>query len=967
MNSVEDFVAQLDVLAPAVPVRSRFWADRGGPAWRVAAGGVDLFLQRRSADDQPDGPLHHVMRAAAGELFFGGGADGLPDALALLAVPLPGTRLQVVGADLLQSPLAAAAVVALGEAWVGVLGRGLSLPPAPRQGELLAAGATLDAPPDGILRAAERVAWVEVVAGQLLWMERDDCVVDAASGPLPVPRELWLKAAGNVSLRVPDADELWRDGRLLAALALHQRFVLRAIASASRQATAGERQRLQARAEQSLILTREALQKLLSVAGQDTGVADPQAARRDACFAACQSIGRVAGIAFRLPNAADAVAMARDPVATIAAAARVRHRRVALKGRWWTGDNGPLLAVFADGGHWVALLPRRGGYDLHDPAGGPLQPVDEALAGRLSPFATMFYSALPDHALRLRDIITFSMRGRGADLAFVLALGAAMGLLGLAAPIATGSLVDTLIPSADRVGVWQMVGALVAAALATALFEATRSLAVLRIEGKTDSSLEAALWDRLLKLPVPFFRKYSAGDLALRVNGVNTIRRALSRTAVGSLLAGIFSIFNLLLLFHYSAPLAVVATLLVGFALLLTVAIGVVKLRYERQLSAVGGRLSALVYQYLNGIAKLRVGAAETRAFANWAELFARYRGLQFRAQHWGNVDHTLMTGYATLATVALFAAMGLWLAATADGRLSIGDFIAFSAAFGGFFAAMIGLTETAIGLLNLVPVYERTRPILETVPESDDDKAHPGELQGGLEIANLSFRYGDGPEVLRNVSFSVRPGGYIALVGPSGSGKSTLLRLLLGFEKPNGGSIYYDNQDLATVDVQALRRQLGVVLQDGKLIPGDIFTNIVGASSLTVDDAWAAARLVGLDEDIEQMPMGMHTVIGEGASTLSGGQRQRILIARAIVHRPRLIYFDEATSALDNRTQAIVTASLDRLKATRIVIAHRLSTIINADRIIVMRDGEIVQTGNYASLIGETGLFADLAKRQIV
>lgn len=228
-----------------------------------------------------------------------------------------------------------------------------------------------------------------------------------------------------------------------------------------------------------------------------------------------------------------------------------------------------------------------------------------------------------------------------------------------------------------------------------------------------------------------------------------------------------------------------------------------------------------------------------------------------------------------------------------------------------------------------------------------------------------LGFRYGDGPEILKDVSFSIRPGGYIALVGPSGSGKSTLFRLLLGFEKPSSGSIYYDAQDLADLDLDALRRQLGVVLQSGQLASGDVFTNIVGTSHLTLDDAWAAARMVGLDEDIEQMPMGMHTLIGEGASTISGGQRQRILIARAIAHRPRIIYFDEATSALDNRTQAIVTESLGKLKATRIVIAHRLSTVVNADRILVLQDGRIVQNGNYKKLLGEPGPFAELAKRQ--
>ena len=251
-------------------------------------------------------------------------------------------------------------------------------------------------------------------------------------------------------------------------------------------------------------------------------------------------------------------------------------------------------------------------------------------------------------------------------------------------------------------------------------------------------------------------------------------------------------------------------------------------------------------------------------------------------------------------------------------------------------------------------------------MPEATGSRAHPGEIQGGIEVVNLGFRYGDGPDILKDISLNVRPGAYVALVGPSGSGKSTLLRLLLGFEKPTAGAVYYDNQNMNDIDINALRRQFGVVLQNGQLMAGDIYTNIVGAANLPLEQAWEAARRVGLDEDINQMPMGMHTVISEGTSTLSGGQRQRILIARAIVHRPRVLFFDEATSALDNRTQGVVTESLNKLQSTRIVIAHRLSTVINADRIIVLQAGRIAQDGTYQQLIDVPGPFQDMATRQI-
>lgn len=277
-------------------------------------------------------------------------------------------------------------------------------------------------------------------------------------------------------------------------------------------------------------------------------------------------------------------------------------------------------------------------------------------------------------------------------------------------------------------------------------------------------------------------------------------------------------------------------------------------------------------------------------------------------------------------------------------------------------------LMASVIGYaVQIVPLYERARPILQTPPEVDPAKTVPGDLSGEVELSHVSFRYqADGPLVLDDVSVQVRPGEFIAFVGPSGAGKSTIIRLLLGFETPAAGSIYYDRDDLDGLDRQALRRQIGVVLQDGKLMPGDVFSNIVGSAPLTLEDAWDAAQLAGLEDDIHDMPMGMQTVIGEGGGTLSGGQRQRLMIARAVVSRPRILLLDEATSALDNRTQAAVSRSLERLKATRIVVAHRLSTIRNADCIYVLDGGHIVQRGSYADLIQQPGMFADLAKRQL-
>jgi ATP-binding cassette subfamily C protein len=270
--------------------------------------------------------------------------------------------------------------------------------------------------------------------------------------------------------------------------------------------------------------------------------------------------------------------------------------------------------------------------------------------------------------------------------------------------------------------------------------------------------------------------------------------------------------------------------------------------------------------------------------------------------------------------------------------------------------------------LLSAIPLYERTRPILEATPETDGSKAWVTELGGNLEISEVSFQYQpDGPMVLKNVSLHATPGEFIALVGPSGSGKSTIFRLILGFETPGSGSVYFDRRDLRGLSIQSVRKRIGVVLQTGRLLPGSVYENIVGATQLTLKDAWIAARMAALDKDIEQMPMGMQTFIGEGGSGLSGGQRQRLLIARALVRRPRILLFDEATSALDNESQSVVSESLESLQATRIVIAHRLSTVKNADRIYALEGGEVTESGAYEELIAKGGAFARLAQRQII
>jgi NHLM bacteriocin system ABC transporter ATP-binding protein len=470
----------------------------------------------------------------------------------------------------------------------------------------------------------------------------------------------------------------------------------------------------------------------------------------------------------------------------------------------------------------------------------------------------------------------------------------------------------------------------------------------------------------LLNLPAGFFRRFTAGDLANRALGINRIQRLLSSAAVSSCVAGIFSIFNLALLFYYGGNLAYPAIGIILLSLVFATVCLVLQLKYQRTLFDVIGSIQSLTLQFIKGVGKLRVGGAEIRALHKWAGKYARQKELDLKTRYVTNTVGVFSSSMPLVASLIIFG----WLALSRDQALismGAGQFLGFNAAFTTILTAIFTTMIFLFPMLQVVPLFERIRPLLQEIPELEAGKAEPADLTGAIEAAHLFFRYApDAPMVLKDVSLHVNPGEFAAVVGPSGSGKSTFFRLLLGFETPQSGSIYFDGRDLAGLDIQAVRRQMGVVVQTGKLQPGSIFQNIVGATRLTLDDAWEAARMAALDKDIEAMPMGMHTFIGEDGAGLSGGQQQRLLIARAVVRKPRILLFDEATSALDNESQAVVSKSLKDLQSTRIVIAHRLSTIKSADRIFVLVAGEIVETGRYEELMALNGEFAELARRQI-
>ena len=774
--------------------------------------------------------------------------------------------------------------------------------------------------------------------------------------------EAWLRrleaAAGGESAVAIDRelppDEAWRaiDGLQAAAMAKITQRLARADARDSERL----RQRADAAADQSQRL----FARLARIIAPDraSSAADPIAG--DLLFSACRIAGEALGVAMAPAGGAHADF---GGVIDIARASRVRVRKTLLRAGWRDQEVGPLVAWLGDERRPVAILPTARGCDLIDPADGVRRPVDDALALSLSAEAAAFYRPLPVGPLGAVGLMLWTAAPNLADLIRVPLAAIGLALLALGPALITAVLVDEAIPRGDVGALVFCALALAAAAIGAAAFQAVQGVALLRLGNAADWMLQAAVMDRLLRLPASFFRRFTAGDLTDRVLGVDEIRRMLTGRTIGGLLGGVFCLLSLALMFAFDARLAGVAAGLILIQGVVIVAVSAGRLRLERRYFDLQGKAHGLVLQMLTAIGKLRVADATTRALAVWVRLFSDQKAQFTASRRAANRLAVFETTFQIVASLTIFA-----LARPGgDGGLDPGRFLAFFAAFGQALAAVAALGAALGEALMAGPVFDRLRPVLTEPLEPSEGLEMLGEIAGEVELVHVTFRYSEtGAPILDRMALHVKAGEFVALVGPSGGGKSTILRLLLGFDRPQSGAILIDGRPIETLDLSALRRQIGVVLQDGKLTSGSLYENICGASEIPIEQVWEAARHAGLDADIEAMPMGMHTVVTEGASMLSGGQRQRLMIARALVHRPRLLLFDEATSALDNRTQSIVSSSIAGLKVTRIVIAHRLSTVRDADRIYVVDAGAVAQAGTYETLSSEPGLFADLTRRQL-
>lgn len=641
----------------------------------------------------------------------------------------------------------------------------------------------------------------------------------------------------------------------------------------------------------------------------------------------------------------------------------IMRRTVKLEKDWYKNAVGAYLGTTKDGSK-VALIPNRfGGYHYVDSRTGRRVSINRQVAQQLEAEALCFYKPFPMKKLSIPVLMRYILESvPAADYTRALVMIGLTTLVGMFAPRITHLLFEKVVPSGTMRLLWAVIVFSVCVDISTQLLTTIKTLVDESIGTQMSISVQAAVMTRVISLPPDFFKKFSAGELTTKIQNFNSLCALLYS---GFMVAGVTSVFSLVYItqiFRYARNLVIPSLVIIALTLGYSVFNTMIRMNINRKTMKAVEKKNGLTYMLISGIQKIRLSGSEVRAFSRWTKIYTE------------EVRNTYGIPMSVLLSDTVAVAIGLagnlamyYFAMKAD--ISVADYYAFTAAFAMVSGAFSSLVGIGLQASSIRPVLEQIKPIMETLPEVAEDKTVVTNVSGGIEMSHISFRYSESmPLVLDDLSLKIHPGQYVAIVGKTGCGKSTLVRLLMGFESPQKGAIYYDGKNINALDLKSLRKKLGVVMQNGKLFQGDIFSNItISAPWLTLDQAWEAAELADIADDIRAMPMGMHTIISEGSGGISGGQKQRLMIARAIAPNPKILIFDEATSALDNITQKKVSQALDGLKCTRIVIAHRLSTIRHCDRIIVLDGGKIVEDGSYDELLARGGMFTELVSRQRV
>ena len=972
-TSMAELAARSGISVPCAgnrPVR----LDGPDSVWFIDRGTVDLFLAERKDGVEQAAP-QHLLRRESGTLLPGVAPDEQDDAergttLGLVAKGLPGTLLKFLPASLL-SEVHPAELAEQADTWLtditDTLSRFVSRPPRPTA---LAEPGLVQTLGPCTLSVRRGVIWVSGPSrGASLFMDMvDQAELTGTSGPLeaaiPLTRSSWLTLFDGATVAGRSTETLAEEGALLPALAsfhatafalerLNRRLAVVDDANLERERTTSHRTAETVARERLFNIYDQPLDRDGGV--EDTALAD-----------ALQIIGRHQGIHFRIP-ARSGPSDSPIRLVDILDASGVRARRVRFRdeGEWWRGDSNALLAFRAADGRPVALLPGVfGHYREIDPVAKRRVRMTAERAGALRQEAWMFYRPLPPGNVKPADLLRIALHGSAGDVARLVMAGLPEGLIKLLPALALGFVANHIVAGGSAGALHAVAATLAGFGLLGALLHLLQSKAVMRLEGRSASRVEAAFWDRLMRLPPSILHRHPAGDLAMSGMTFQSIRDGLQGVVADSVLSMIFLLPVFGVIFFYDATVGVISLVFSLASLVVTAGLGWRQISPHGRMIGAARRVAGRLFQIVGGIAKLRVENAEGSAFAIWAR--------DYREQKRAELELGTLEGHARAFGAALpFLAAGvlLFAVATVGGRnVPVSDFLVVYTVFIAFQSAIARLGESFGTLAAMLPAFDQMRPILAAVPETEVEGEPVERLGGEILFDRISFRYDhDGPLILDDVTIHAHPGEFVAIAGESGAGKSTLFRLALGIDRPSAGAVYYDGRDLKHLNLKQVRRKIGAVPQSVRLHPQDLWDNIVAHhEETTSEEVWKAARTAGIEREIKSMPMGMMTMVGAGGSVLSGGESQRVTIARSQIGNPRIMLLDEATNWLDNESQAEVMRNLALLTSTRIVIAHRLSTLEQADRIYVMKAGRVVQSGSFNELMEVDGVFKELVRRQV-
>ena len=947
--------------------------DDPDSVWFIDRGAVNLFLVEFRDGVERAAP-QHLLRCESGNLLpgvapdEGEGDDGTR--LSVIAKGSPGTLLKRLPATLLPE-VDPAELAEQTDTWLSAVTDTLSrfVGRFPRATAVAEPGLTRNLAP-GTLSVRRSVVWVtQPPPGASLYMGIVDPAEHAESGgrpetPIPLTRSSWLTVFGDATVSGKSTRTLAQEGALLSALNSFHAVAFALERHNRRLATVDEANLERAQTTSRRAAEEAARQRLFNIYDlpldrdarvEDTALAD-----------ALQIIGHREGIDFRIPARSGPSADTPVSLVDILDASGVRARRVTLKAEdnWWRGDSNAMLAFRAESGQPVALLPGWfGRYREIDPVSKRTVRIGADRAAALGAEAWVFYRPLPARGVKPADLLRVALRGSARDLARLTIAGLPAGLIKLVPALALGFVAHHVAADGNAGALYALAVTVAGFGLLGALLHLFQSAAMMRLEGRGASRVEAAFWDRLMRLPPSVLRRLPSGDVAMSGMTFQSLRDGLQGAVADSLLSCIFLLPVFGVIFFYDATLGAIA---LGFSLasvLITVILGLRQIAPHGRMISATRHVAGRLFQIVAGIAKLRVENAEGSAFAIWAR--------DYREQKRAELDLGALEGHARAFGAALPLLAGgvlLFAVMAVDRNVPAGDFLVVYTVFLTFASAVARLGESFGTIAATLPAFDQMRPLLAAIPETDVEGEPAEHLGGDLLFDRVSFRYDpDGPLILDDVTIRAHPGEFVAIAGESGAGKSTLFRLALGIDRPAAGAVYYDGRDLRRLNLKQVRRRIGAVPQSVRLHPLDLWDNLVSHhDQVTGQEVWTAVRTAEVEEQIRAMPMGLMTMVGTSGAVLSGGESQRITIARSVIGSPRIMLFDEATNWLDNESQALVMRNLAALTSTRLVIAHRLSTLEQADRIYVLQAGKVVQSGSFKELMAVDGVFRELVKRQI-